>query len=142
MNHSGGVIDLKDFQNNYDFERFKFQPCAAQSNALALATDHYLMIANLTASSSSEPSKTTIKFNKYEDDRISVTVWLEENIIVCGFESGLVQGFDQYGQFVFQFNGPQSSVSSVKTTIEGRDIVLWILFENALLVGVSISVNF
>lgn len=157
----GAVMRMGDFQNNYDFERFGTQPVAVQEHVVAMSTHSHLLMAHLggvlevstTGSNNGEETHATnavleqpvigrvaIEYtNKDPDDRVNTIAWITPHVIACGFESGLVQGYAENGDRLFQFRGQtESCVASLKTTTEGpnHDDVLWILFESGQLVAV------
>lgn len=142
MIKAGGILELSDFAGICDFSRFAHLPCAAHDHAIAISSDQHLMVAQYAVGSNVLlPPRISVEYPKDAVDRISTLVWLEENIIVCGFESGAIQAYDEQGNLVFQFIGPNSSVNSVKTSLEGADTVLWFLFEEGMIVGVSVLIH-
>lgn len=154
----------------YDFERFGTQPVAVQEHVLAMSSHSHLLMAHLggVLDSISSPSSSSFSLsssesalisnnpsvieqpvisrvaieylNKDLDDRINTIAWVTTDVVACGFESGLVQGYRENGDKLFQFRGPvESCVSSIKVFVEGQgEEVLWILFEKGTIVGVSI----
>jgi hypothetical protein len=134
---AGAIVDIQNFGEYLDYERFSWQQCSANENSIAISTNSHLLLTYLGGIERNSKSCTIVEF-KNSGDRISVMKWIDENVIICGFESGLVLGFDEEGSQLFEFLGSESSVQSIKLSLENREAVLWILHENALLIGVRL----
>lgn len=87
-----------------------------------------------------------------ECDRPSALAWINEKVLVVGFDSGLILGcncaveytkaeetspVNQVSKPVFEFRGQLSAVRSIHL----HDDRLWILYENSYLIAVSGSIS-
>lgn len=158
-----------------DLERFKFYQTGLYGDSFAIGTDSHLIVntINLPNNGQNDPnslyperlsgginnsvedgdnaSVEGLKVTEFADSssRISSLLWLNDEVICLGFESGLLIGYSTSAgngnnklTELFQFKGSNSIVSSLKL-FEDRGVrKLWILYEEGLLLMVTITNNF
>lgn len=150
-----------------DLERFKVYQTGLYGNSLAIGTDSTFIVntVNLPSNGNENPYRErfsdsitldvggdgeslheNLKSLEFSDSssRISTLLWLTDEVICVGFESGLLQGFSitngSNGKIseIFQFKGGNSIVSSLKLFEDRGTRKLWILYEEGLLLMVRI----
>lgn len=163
-----------------DLERFKVYQTGLYGDSFAIGTDTSLIINsihlpntngndnnynsqegnelnNSSTENNNEAFNERLKFTEFPDtsSRISSLLWLTEDVICIGFESGLLLGYsiphdekpttsnsDNKITELFQFKGGNSIISSLRL-FEDRGVrKLWILYEEGLLLMVSSDIFF
>ena len=150
-----------------DLERFKSYYSALYADSLAICTDGRFLVSKVNLPSSirsnpifgderdstanEPPGNGPIQSIEFADSqsRVSVMVWLKEDVLCVGFESGLVQGYSigvsdgkgtTQSKELFEFLGDNSMVVSIRLFEERGTRKLWILYEEGLMIMVRITV--
>ena len=140
----GEFLKLNNFRAKF------FAPTAGK---IALANDHYLIISdgiavNKRAGLSSYPTdiNTLVEFSEVSG-KPTVLLWIIDDKICVGYDSGSVACFDIVGNVLFEKNFAKLPVQVMRVSDINNDVnvdsgsairgLLWIMFAKGLLISVN-----
>jgi hypothetical protein len=130
-----------------ELNNLRFLLISLSEDKIAIVTTNKLVITQgfmgkRTSLDWETPSQTIVEFDE-EYGRASALKCLSSDVVCVGFENGSIACFLCDGTCIFEFHGHPSQVQALRVSNKelypGMGIGLWILFEEGMLMTVSIQ---
>ena len=117
----------------WDYSDIRKVIVATNDHYVAFALKDKVLVFSL---STDDPTSLTLDFSlDNTNSQVSAMLWLPSHLLVIGFESGILMGFNLEGKCDFEHQFHSSSICSIQ--FHAKSKFIWILQADGFLIGVS-----